>query len=290
MESLGDLRVQLCDARDDRSITLVELDTILKELQSRSYEERIKDFGLRHDRADVIIPAIIVLQTVAKEARVEEIEIPRVGVREGLLIDMARDLGRRSPPPDRTQLITSARLLGRKYDYEAEHAQTVARFAVALFDATKRLHKLGPDERVLLEVAALLHDIGYYIGTMDHHKNSWYLINASPLVGVGESEKEIIALVTRYHTRSTPKPSHKEFMDLSPKRRRTVVMLAAILRLAEGLDREHANKVRSFKLTVHRKRVTLVLRGEGNMLLERWALSYGSKLFEKTFKKKVVIG
>jgi exopolyphosphatase/guanosine-5'-triphosphate,3'-diphosphate pyrophosphatase len=289
VETLGDLRVQLCDADDDRSITLADLDAILKQLQLRSYEERIKDFGLRKDRADVIIPAIIVLQTVAKEARVQEIEIPRVGVREGLLIDMARDLGRRSPPPDRTQLITSAKLLGRKYDYEAEHAQSVSRFAVGLFDATKRLHKLGPDERVLLEVAALLHDIGYYLGTTDHHKNTWYLINASPLVGVGESEKEIIALVTRYHTRSTPKPNHKEFMDLSPKRRRIVMMLAAILRLAEALDREHANKVRSFKLTIHRKKVTLTLRGEGDMLLEKWALNYGAKLFEKTFKKKMVI-
>ena len=289
VESLGDLRVQLCDADDDRSITVDELDTILRQLQTRSYEERIKDFGLRRDRADVIIPAIIVLQIVAKQAQVAQIEIPRVGVREGLLIEMARDLGRRSPPPDRTQLITSAKLLGRKYDYEAEHAQTVSRFSVSLFDATKSLHKLGSDERTLLEVAGLLHDIGYYVGTTDHHKNSWYLINASPLVGVGENEKQIIALVARYHTRATPKPNHKEFMGISPKRRRTVLMLAALLRLAEGLDREHANKVQSFKLAVHPKKVTLRLKGEGDMLLERWALNHGSRLFEKTFRRKMVI-
>jgi exopolyphosphatase/guanosine-5'-triphosphate,3'-diphosphate pyrophosphatase len=289
VESLGDLRVQLCDADDDRSITLIELDAILKQLQSRTYEERIKDFGLRRDRADVIIPAILVLQTIAKEARVQEIEIPRIGLREGLLIDMARDLERRSSPPDRTQLVTSARLLGRKYDYEPEHAQTVSRFAIALFDATKRLHKLGSDERALLEVAALLHDVGYYVGPTDHHKNTWYLINASPLIGVSESQKEIIALVTRYHTRATPKPSHKEFVNLPPRRRRVVIMLAALLRLAEGLDREHRNKVHSFKLSIDRRSVTLRLRGEGDMLLERWALGYGAKLFEKTFKKKVVI-
>ena len=289
VESLGDLRVQLCDAEDDRSITLDDLDVILKQLQSRSYEERIKDYGLRRDRADVIIPAIIVLQTVAKEARVQEIEIPRVGVREGLLIEMAPGLGRVAPPPDRTQLITSARLLGRKYDYEAEHAQAVARFALALFDGTKQLHDLGADERVLLEVAALLHDIGYYIGTRDHHKNTWYLINASPLVGVSDAEKEVIALVARYHTRTAPKPNHKEFTSLSPKRRKTVLMLAGILRLAEALDREHGNKVRDIKLRVHSKKVTLQLKGEGDLLLEKWALNYGSKLFEKIFKRNLVI-
>jgi len=289
VESIGDLRVQLCDADDDRSVTLDELDTVLKQLQSRSYEERIKDFGLRPDRADVIIPAIIILQILAKEARIQEIEIPRVGVREGLLVDMARGLGRDSPPPDRTQLITSARLLGRKYDYEADHAQTVSRFALELFDATRRLHKLGPDERILLEVAALLHDIGYYVGTTDHHKNTWYLINASPLVGVDKTDKTMIALVTRYHTRALPKPSHKEFMDLSPKQRRIVVMLAAILRLGEALDREHGNKVHGFKLTIRGKKVHLLLKGEGDLLLERWALNHGAPLFEKTFKKKLVI-
>jgi exopolyphosphatase/guanosine-5'-triphosphate,3'-diphosphate pyrophosphatase len=289
VESLGDLRVQLCGADDDRSITLDELDSILKQLQSRSYEERIRDFGLRHDRADVIIPAIIVLQTVAREARVQEIEIPRVGLREGLLVDMARGLWLPSPPPDRTQLITSARLLGRKYDYDAEHAQTVSRFAVTLFDATERLHKLGSGERTLLEVAGLLHDIGYYLGTYDHHKSTWFLINASPLVGVAEPEKQIMALVARYHTQSAPKPSHREFWNLPPRRRRTVVMLAALLRIAEALDREHANKVRTFKLTLHRRKAILSLRGEGDLLLERWALTYGCRLFEKVFKRKVVV-
>lgn len=289
VESLGDLRVQLCDADDDRSITLDELDTILTQLQSRSYEERIKDFGLRRDRADVIIPAIIILQIIAKEARVQEIEIPRVGVREGLLIDMSRGIGRGSQPPDRTQLITSARLLGRKYDYEAEHAQTVTRYALELFDATRNLHKLGPNERTLLEVAALLHDIGYYVGTTDHHKNTWYLINASPLVGVDESEKAVIALVARYHTRAFPKPSHKEYTDLSPKRRRLVMMLAAILRLAEALDREHGNKVHKIRLNIRKKKVYLTLTGEGDLLLERWALNYGAQMFERTFKKELVV-
>jgi len=290
VESIGDLRVQLCDADDDRSITLDELDVILKQLQSRSYDERIKDFGLRKDRADVIIPAIIILQIIAKEAKVQKIEIPRVGVREGLLIDMARSLGEQGRPPDRTQLITSARLLGRKFDYEPEHAQTVSRFALELFDATKNLHKLGPDERVLLEVAALLHDIGYYIGTTDHHKNTYFLINASPLVGVDESGKAMIALITRYHTRALPKPTHKEFMDLSPKKRGTILVLAALLRLAEALDREHGNKVRSLKLIMRKKNVHLTLRGEGDLLLERWALNNASQLFEKTFNRKLVVG
>jgi len=289
VESLGDLRAQLCDGEDDTSLSMDELDSILKELQSRSYEDRIKDFGLRPDRADVIIPATIVLQTVAKEAQIRQILIPRVGVREGLLIDMTEGLKSTAGPLHRTQVIISAKLLGRKYDYEAQHALTVARFAVELFDATKKLHKLGYDERTLLEVAALLHDIGYYIGLTDHHKHTFYLINASPIIGLDDLEKAMVANVARYHTRSLPKPTHKEFMGLSPKRRQIVLELAAILRLAEALDREHSNKVEQLKLVSGKKKIILRLRGQGDLLLEKWALGNNSRLFENVFKKKVVI-
>lgn len=289
VESLGDLRVQLCDGKDDTSVSLDELDSILKELQSRSYEERIKDFGLRPDRADVIIPATIVLQNVAREAKVEEVRIPRIGVREGLLFDMAESLKSTAGPLHRTEVVTAAKLLGRKYDYEAQHAFTVARFSVELFDATKKIHNLRYDERTLLEVAALLHDIGYYIGLTDHHKHTLYLINASPIIGLDDVEKAIVANVARYHSRSFPKPTHKEYTALSPKRRQIVVKLAAILRLAEALDREHSNRIQQLEIITGKKKVSLRLKGDGDMLLEEWALSYNSRLFEKVFKKKVVI-
>jgi len=289
VESLGDLRIQLCDADDDSYINVDELDSILKQLQTRSYEDRIRDFGLRSDRADVIIPAIIILQSFAKQVNVREIRIPRVGVRDGLLIDMAQHLKPEETPVERVQLITSARLVGRKYDYDVQHAQTVARFAVMLFDATKKLHGLGSDERVLLEAAAILHDIGYYIGVTNHNKHAFYLINASPLLGVDEAEKTVIALVARYHSRSLPKATHKEFMVLSSKRRDTVLKLAVLLRLAEALDREHASKVDRFHITIRKKKVILKLFGQGDMLLEKWGLNLGATFFEKVYRKKMVI-
>jgi exopolyphosphatase/guanosine-5'-triphosphate,3'-diphosphate pyrophosphatase len=179
--------------------------------------------------------------------------------------------------------------VGRRYDYDAPHAQTVSRFAVSLFDATRRLHKLGSDERVLLEAAALLHDIGYFVGLTNHSKHSFYLINESPLIGVDQSEKLVIALVARYHSGPQLKPSHKEFVALPPKLRKTVLKLAALLRLAEALDREHANKVESFKIIMRKKKLILRLRGQGDMLLEKWALNFGAKFFERTYKKRMVI-
>jgi exopolyphosphatase/guanosine-5'-triphosphate,3'-diphosphate pyrophosphatase len=289
VESLGDLRVVLCDGKDDTFVTTDELASILEELQSRSYEGRVKDFGLRPDRADVIIPAAVVLQNVANEAHIDRILIPRVGVREGLLIDMTEKPKTGAEPLHGKQSIVCAKLLGRKYDYEAQHALTVARFAVELFDSTKKLHRLGYEERTLLEVAALLHDIGNYISITDHHKHSSYLINASPIIGLNDTDKAIVANVARYHRRSLPKPTHEGYMDLPSIQRQTVAKLAAILRLAEALDREHANRVERFKLTMREKELILKLKGQGDLLLEKWALDHNSRLFEKAYKRKIVV-
>jgi exopolyphosphatase/guanosine-5'-triphosphate,3'-diphosphate pyrophosphatase len=284
------LRVEICKGKTNTSVTIDELDIILKELQNRSYEGRIKDFKLRSDRADVIIPAALVLQNIAREADIDEILIPRVGVKDGLLIDMADKMRTgESEPLSRAQVITSAHLLGRKYDYEQQHAGTVARFALDLFDSTMTLHKLGKDERLLLEVAALLHDVGYFISVTNHHKHSYYIISSSPFIGLDELQKILIANVARYHRKSIPKPSHNEFYELTPKQRQIVLKLASILRLAEALDRGHANRVKNARVIKGMNTIRILLEGDGDMLLEKWALSRGYQLFEKIFKKKVQI-
>jgi exopolyphosphatase/guanosine-5'-triphosphate,3'-diphosphate pyrophosphatase len=211
-----------------------------------------------------------------------------VGVKDGLLIDMVSKLHRAEEPVYHTQAISSAKLLGRKFDYEVQHSMTVARFAVQLFDSTKKWHKLGGKERTLLEVAGLLHDIGYYLGMTDHHKHSYYLIKASPIIGLDDSQREIVATVARYHSRASPKPSHKEYEELPSSEQSVVTKLAPLLRLAEALDREHANKVKRLRIAAGKK-LTLRLRGRGDFLLERWALARNSELFETVYQRKVVI-
>jgi len=289
VESLGDLGMQICKRKSNTSITTDDLSTILTRLESRSYEDRIRKFKLRPDRADVIIPAAIVLQNVAEHAGTDRILIPRVGVRDGLLVDMASKLNKVEEPLYHLQVVSSARLIGRKFDYDAEHSMRVARIALDLFDSTRRLHHLGPEERALLEVAGLLHDIGYYIGMTDHHKHSHYLIKASPIIGLSDNQREIVATMVRYHSRALPKPGHKEYEDLSIEQRSIVDRLGPLLRLAEALDREHAGKLKRLHITVGSDRMKLQLTGRGGLLLERWAVARNSAWFEQIYKRKVVM-
>ena len=142
----------------------------------------------------------------------------------------------------------------RRYQYEATHAHQVMRLAAELFDATRALHALGPDEKFLLEAAALLHDIGQYISYSQHHKHSLYLIRNGNLPGFNEREIQIIACVARYHRKAVPTLQHLEFAELAPEDRRIVKELAGLLRIADGLDYGHLSSVDHVALDHHRSR------------------------------------
>jgi exopolyphosphatase/guanosine-5'-triphosphate,3'-diphosphate pyrophosphatase len=286
VESLGDLRKELFDKNSNAKVTADELDRLVKQLQGLTFEERIERLGLRSDRADVIIPASIVLQKIVEQAGVDEVLIPNVGLKDGLLLDMIQD--------DQTslhhdQVIASAMQMGRKYAFDEQHAVTVAKWAMHLFDETRSLHNLGSEYRMLVEVAALLHDIGTFVNISDHHKHTYYLLMAAPLVGLSESQMAIVANVARYHRKSPPKPEHEPYRVLSSKERVVVSKLAAILRLADALDHEHAGKVSGLSVEYKKPDLVLTLRGKDELLLEKWALSKKATMFEEVFNLKVSV-
>jgi len=286
IESLGDLRKELFDKDRNTVITTEELDTLVKKMQSLTYEERVQQLRLRPDRADVIVPASIVLQKIVKLAGVDEVEIPCVGLKDGLLIDMVQELFGERKTSSRDQVMTSALQLGRKYMFDEQHGTTVARYALQLFDETKMLHNLSLEYRTLLEVAALLHDIGHFINMTDHHKHTMYLLTATPIIGLKENQMAIVANAARYHRKSLPKPQHEAYSVLAPKDRVVVSKLAAILRLADAMDNEHATKVANFSVEYKKPKLVLKLSGEGDLLLEKWALMKKSAMFEEVFSVK----
>jgi exopolyphosphatase/guanosine-5'-triphosphate,3'-diphosphate pyrophosphatase len=147
----------------------------------------------------------------------------------------------------------------------------VARLALSIFDQTRSVHGLGDREREWLEYAALLHDIGVHISYDRHHRHSYYLIKNGGLRGFEPQEIEIIALVARYHRQATPKKSHDGFGDLNGALRQTVRVLSAVVRLAEGLDRSHAQALAGIDLFPRADDYLARLRATGDAELELWA-------------------
>lgn len=289
IEAFGDLRNSLLKKSDRTIVHVRELDQIVSRLESLSFQERVDKLDLRPDRADVIIPASIMIQELMKQAEIKELHIPRVGLKDGILLDMLPDTSQQAPILHQRQVLAFARELGRKFSFDEEHGVNVSRFAVLLFDQTKELHKLGMENRLLLEVAGMLHDIGHCVNINGHHKHSHYLLKSTPFVGLNDREKSIVAVTARYHRKAPPKMDHPEFASLMPEDRDIVTKLAAILRLADALDSEHASNVSAFRLTRRKATLTFSLRGRGDLLLERFAISAKASLFEEIFRCKIAV-
>ncbi|MGB2960384.1 MAG: Ppx/GppA phosphatase family protein [Bacteroidota bacterium] len=290
IETLGDLRRDVLSKERNSLVSANELGSLIRTLCSMTYPERVQRLGLRPDRADVIVPAAIIIQNIMKQAGVDELHIPRVGLKDGILLDMVQELYGEKRRLNRDQVIASAMQLGKKYSFDEQHGRTVARLAVALFDQTRSLHHLGLEHRLLLEVAALLHDIGGFVNVAGHHKHTQYLLVASPLIGLTQDQTAIIANVSRYHRKSMPKPQHELYRLLSTKDRVVVSKLAAMLRLADAMDNEHASKVKEVDVEWNKPDFIIRLQGEGDLLLEKWALLKKSTMFEEVFSARFCIG
>ena len=177
--------------------------------------------------------------------------------------------------------------LGERCNYWSEHAQQVARLALSIFDQTRSEHGLGDREREWLEFGALLHDVGVHISYERHHRHSYYLIKNGDLRGFEPHETEIIALIARYHRQALPKKSHDGFSDLESAHRRVVKHLSAMVRLAEGLDRSHAQAVAGIDLYPRRSDYLARLRATGDAELELWAAHRHVEPLEKMLGKTI---
>jgi exopolyphosphatase/guanosine-5'-triphosphate,3'-diphosphate pyrophosphatase len=260
-------------------------------LSRLSYHERMTQLGLREDRADVILPAAMVYHHLARLASADEIIVPGVGVKEGLLLDLVDDLiSHTTHEVRREQQLTKACIsFCRRFMFDEAHGLHVGKLALSIFDQTRKLHGLGSQDRRLLLAASILHDIGAFIGHKRHHKHALYLISHSELPGLSSNEMLMVANIARYHRKNIPRKHHPDFIRLSENDQDRVTTLSAILRVADALDRSHLQSVKDAEVTWGKKEMDVMLRGKGDLLLERWAVSRKTALFGKVFDRTVSI-
>jgi len=236
-------------------------------------EERLHMPGMDPRRADLSVAGSVLLDTIVRGLGAEHLTLCDLALREGLVLDyIHRNSARirkveRYPDVRRRSIVE----LGERCGYWSEHAQQVARLALSIFDQTRSVHGLSDREREWLEYAALLHDIGVHISYDRHHRHSYYLIKNGDLRGFDPEEIEVIALIARYHRQATPKKSHEGYGDLNGSLRTTVRVLSAIVRLAEGLDRSHAQALAGIDLFPRGDDYLARLRANGDAELELWA-------------------
>ncbi|RMG41911.1 MAG: HD domain-containing protein, partial [Planctomycetota bacterium] len=268
-------------------ISVDELERLTNAILPLTEEQIARRYNLQFPQAETLGPALLTYLLLARQLGLSQIVVTNVNLRDGLL----QELGTRGRDSEHfhRQVLRSVIDLGRKYRFDEPHARHVAALAEQLFDQLADEHHLGDRERRLLRYAALLHEIGQFIAQAGFHKHTQYLIENSDVFGLTQEAQRLVAIIARYHRRASPKPTHSAYIGLPREQRIVVSKLAALLRLADALDRSHAQRIRAIRCERDQRRLVVHAAGVDDVALEQLALREKGSLFEDVYGYKPVL-
>lgn len=275
---------------ESADLTLIEA-AEFKRLVARCRKYAPEELSKRHNipfaEAETLIPALLVYQALLDKTQAAEVIVSHVSMRDGLLLELAREVTGQEDETLLAGVLHSALSLAEKYRVDPDHAQGVADAAARLFDLFQADHGLRPRHRLLLRVAALLHEIGGFVSSRAHHKHSEYLIANSEIYGLSRGEIHLVAQLARYHRRSVPRASHPVYMALSRESRVVVNKLAALLRVADAVFRGPSRRGADIRFQRVGDELIITLPGDADTLLEQRAVESKGGLLEDVYGVKI---
>ncbi len=263
------------------ALPVAELERFTEQILASSTDELVKKFHLTFPEAETVGPTLLAYLQFAKILELEHILISKTTLRDGLLKEMS--VGGAWTETFRSQIIRSALELGRKFHFDEAHALHTAKLSQVLFRALQDEHRLDPRFELLLYIATLLHDSGHFISNRSHHKHSMYLILNGELFGLGRRDTLLVALTARYHRRASPRPTHEGYVSLDPDSRLAVSKMAAILRVADALDRSMSQRIDDIECVRTNGRLVITVPHVDDLSLEQLALKQRGTFFEDIF-------
>ncbi len=249
--------------------------------------ELVKRFHLDYQTAEALLPALEINLAIAETFKLKEVHIPESEYEQGLLHDLL--VSRELTGGFAEEVLRSARILAVRYQSDPGHGEHVGNLCAKFFEELADLHQLNEHDALLLQVAAILHEVGTYVSPRAHHKHSEYLILNSEVFGLDRMDVTIVALVARYHRHSCPVLDHPGYAALTTEDRIRVNKLAALLRVADALERTHAQRVSQIEIRRESGKLRLRLPGLADAAVERLAMASKADLFEQVFGLSVII-
>ena len=281
---------QLCP--DWNSITLASLDfksfsALADKMISLSVGKLVSRYQMTYEEAETVGPALLAYVHIARAFKTEKIVVPKTTFRDGLLRDLT--LQRSWTETFAEEVVRSAVKLGEKYRFDEKHARQVTDVCMTMFKALEKEYRLEARLGFLLRVAGLLHEIGGFISNRSHHKHSMYLVLNSDLFGLSREDMTLVAMTTRYHRRALPSLAHVEYSLLSQEDRLAVSKMAAILRVADALDRNHLQQARDLSCALEKDQFVITVNNVEDLTVERLAVKEKGALFQDIYGLPVVL-
>lgn len=263
-------------------------EVINKIIKSKSVEERLKINNIDQTRADIILGGALIFEYIINSLKIDKFYISSYALREGVVFNAIEKFNKSNTYQHLNRLrFESIMSVAKQFNVDLNHAQHVMKTSLRLFDDLQELHKFGPEEREMLQAAAILHDSGYHISHDMHHKHSYYIIKNCMLPGFTNDEKELIANIARYHRKSHPKKKHENFKVLSAQKQKIVQVLASFLRIGEGIDRRQLQYVADISGELNGKIYTLTITPSDDnqdLDIEIWGANRRKFLLEESLK------
>lgn len=267
------------------------LNIIEKIVNIKTADERKLLPGIDESRTDIIVAGALIIEHAIKSLNIQNLLISSYALREGIVYNAIQRNKARLEHKQLSYLrYETIQNICKRYNVLMPHSEHVKNLSIRIFDELQWLHGLGFNEREWLEAAALLHDVGFYISTDQHHKHSYYLISHCDMPGFTKDESEIIANIARYHRKSHPNNKHSNYKKLPADKKRIIKILAGILRIAEGIDRRQLLIVKDIKLKVIGKALEITLipnSSETPPDIELWGADRRKSLLEEALKMEI---
>lgn len=263
------------------------LQRVAIEASQMSDLDLVTRFQIDYQTAEALLPALETNLAIAEIFGLKEVHIPASDYEQGILQDLL--VSGSLAGTLNQEVLRSARILALRYQSDPRHGEHVARISHHLFTELQELHGMTRHDAMLLEVAAILHEVGTFVSPRAHHKHSEYIILNSEIFGLDRRDITMVALVSRYHRHSGPRIDHPNYRDLDTADRIRVAKLSALLRVADALERTHDQRVHEILVRRDDHRLRLVLPGVTNAAVERLAMASKGDLFEQVFGLEVVI-
>lgn len=262
-------------------ITKNQLDKFYNLISEVSCDRISEEYQIPHDEADLMLPSIILFRTFMHLTKAEVMYVPVVSLADGMIIDMIeKKYTSKRKKVILKDILNSVFYVAKKYQTDLIHANAVKIFALLLFDKLAGVNMLGEKERFYIEVASLLHDVGYFISSNRHDIHSYSIILNEDFIGFSQQDVVLIANICRYHGDDIPMQSDENYRMLSFKEKIIVSKLSAILKIAETLDITHTQKINKVTISLDKLNVYFKIKSGKEIQLEKWAFKKNSAFFQ----------
>lgn len=258
---------------------------LYNDVKSKTPKQLLEKYDLDEAAAETLLPSMTIYKNLMNLTQSSQIIGSTVTIETEVIRNMLFDNRHRELKKQSFKnIIASSRSVAKKYNYNQEHAETIEKIALDIFDALKERFQLSEKERVLLQAAVILHDIGKYMNLKKHYEHSYYLIRNSDIADLNSYDKNIIAHISLNHSQSST--TNLKIKDNTLKNHSDRVLIAkltAILKIADSLDKSHKEPFSELEINLEENELELIINTEKDIFLEKWAFSNKSRIFKEIF-------